>query len=376
MRIAFYAPMKSPKHPVPSGDRELARLIMRALKAGGHDVTLVSQFRSYDRNGSTQNQRSIVARSDGARCRTLRRLQSKPPEIWFTYHLYHKAPDFLGASISKHFGIPYIVADASHAPKQASGKWVAGFQSAQAAILAADRLICFDPLDAACLRNDLARADRLAQMAPFTACRPMTAAQHANARTELAQKLGLAPDMPWLITVAMMRKDIKSQSYQLLAEALHRLKHKEWALLVAGDGANRKAVEKHFQAFRNVRFLGELCGKQLSQLYAAGDIFAWPALNEGCSIALLEAQATGLPVLAGSRDGLKQFVKDEETGLLCPEGDIAAFSNRLEYLMDNPDLCRRFGIEAAKRATKKHSLSAAAKALNGILQPLSQDYAA
>ncbi|WP_035670480.1 hypothetical protein [Azospirillum brasilense] len=48
MRIAFYAPLKSPTHPVPSGDRRMARLLMAALERAGHAVTLASTLRSWD----------------------------------------------------------------------------------------------------------------------------------------------------------------------------------------------------------------------------------------------------------------------------------------------------------------------------------------
>ncbi len=48
MRIAFYAPLKSPAHPVPSGDRRIARALLQALALGGHETMLVSSFRSFD----------------------------------------------------------------------------------------------------------------------------------------------------------------------------------------------------------------------------------------------------------------------------------------------------------------------------------------
>ena len=56
--------------------------------------------------------------------RFLRRCAAAPaaaPELWFTYHLYHKAPDWLGPRIAGALGIPYVVAEASFAPKQAGG---------------------------------------------------------------------------------------------------------------------------------------------------------------------------------------------------------------------------------------------------------------
>ncbi|MGG2478788.1 glycosyltransferase family 4 protein, partial [Rhizobium sp. BR5] len=47
MKIAFYSPLKSPNHPVPSGDRLMARLLMKAMTMGGHDVFVASELRSF-----------------------------------------------------------------------------------------------------------------------------------------------------------------------------------------------------------------------------------------------------------------------------------------------------------------------------------------
>ena len=60
-RIAFYAPMKSPNHPVPSGDREMARGVMKALadKSRGYEVALVSEFRCYDGKGDVAVQKDL-----------------------------------------------------------------------------------------------------------------------------------------------------------------------------------------------------------------------------------------------------------------------------------------------------------------------------
>ena len=51
MRVMFYAPLKPPTHPVPSGDRRIARLLMRAIEAAGHSVELATRFRSRDGSG-------------------------------------------------------------------------------------------------------------------------------------------------------------------------------------------------------------------------------------------------------------------------------------------------------------------------------------
>ena len=100
MRIAFYAPLKPPNHPTPSGDRRMARLLMAALDHAGHDVALASSFRSWD-DGTRPNRHERLA-DLGARLasRLTRRLHAAPPDLWFTYHLYHKAPDWLGPAVS------------------------------------------------------------------------------------------------------------------------------------------------------------------------------------------------------------------------------------------------------------------------------------
>src|SRR3990172_8095375 len=59
MRIAFYAPLKPPDHPVPSGDRRMARLLMTALRHAGHEVDLASRLRSRDGGGDPLRQARI-----------------------------------------------------------------------------------------------------------------------------------------------------------------------------------------------------------------------------------------------------------------------------------------------------------------------------
>src|SRR5207248_2542620 len=63
MRIAFYAPLKSPTHGTPSGDRRVAGLLMDALAGAGHRVQVASTFRSYDGDGDEARQRAL--RSQG-----------------------------------------------------------------------------------------------------------------------------------------------------------------------------------------------------------------------------------------------------------------------------------------------------------------------
>src|SRR5688500_4119866 len=152
MRIAFYAPLKPPDHPVASGDRAMARALISALELAGHDVRIVSRFRSFD-HGDAERQARICAVGVNLAARLLRRSARTGwrPDLWFTYHLYHKAPDWLGPTIAGELGIPYVVAEASFAPKQASGKWQLGHRAVADALARAAIIFQPNPTDAECV---------------------------------------------------------------------------------------------------------------------------------------------------------------------------------------------------------------------------------
>ena len=230
MNVAFYAPMKAPDHPVPSGDRAMGRMLMQALRRAGHRVELVSRLRAFERDGDAAAQARIRGRAQAVRARLEARWRGasrqRRPDIWFTYHVYHKAPDLLGPPLSDWLGVPYVVAEASHAPKQAGGPWDDGHRAAEAAIRAAHRLVCINPADTPCLRTLLGGAERLRPLAPFidVAARSRRARRQRDVVCARRRALGIVDGEPLLVTVAMMRPGAKLASYTVLADALTRLR--------------------------------------------------------------------------------------------------------------------------------------------------------
>jgi glycosyltransferase involved in cell wall biosynthesis len=369
MRVAFYAPLKPPDHPVPSGDRRIARLLIQALRAGGHAVDVATRLRSRDGSGDATRQRRIRDAGRRTAARLIDRHRHDPPDVWFTYHLYHKAPDWIGPAVSSALSIPYVAAEPSHAGKQASGPWREGHCAAAAAIAAARRLVVFDPLDLPGLAA-VAVPERLVRMPPF-----LDIGRHAPprgaSRAAMARAHRLDPAIPWLATVAMMRADVKRESYRVLAAALARLCDRPWHLLIAGDGGARADIEALFKPVsgphHRVVFLGALEPCALARLHAAADLAVWPALEESFSMALLEAQAAGLPVVAGDRQGIAQYVRHGETGLLAPEGDAAALASAMGTLLTDPARRHMMGGRAHRRIHTYHGLPAAARRLDAVL---------
>jgi len=378
VKIAYYAPMKSPRHPVPSGDRSMARALMAALRQAGHEPLLASQLRSFEGRGDLRQQQKIARRAEVVRDGLLEHYQALPsqdrPDLWFSYHLYHKAPDLLGPSISRALEIPYIVAEASHAPKQATGPWAAGFEAAREALLMASRVITLNPVDVACVNDLLAtqksRAVRSIPLAPFIDSRRVRRwSRQQSATRQLALELRLQPGIPLLICVAMMRSQTKLASYALLAEALKKIEDRPWQLLIVGDGEACAEVHTLFRGFTRSRviFAGRQRGRRLAHCLGLADLFVWPAIDEAWGMVFMEAAAAGLPCIAGDTGGVAQVVAHENSGLLVPVGNAGAFASALARLLDDPASRKALATAAAAKALAEHDVKVAAVQLKGIL---------
>ncbi|MBN33606.1 MAG: glycosyl transferase family 1 [Rhodospirillaceae bacterium] len=363
MKIAFYAPMKAPSHRVPSGDRTVAQLLMTALRHAGHEVTLASTLRSWDRGDAARQKRLADKGSAEARrlCETWR---NDRPDLWFTYHLYHKAPDHLGPHVATALNLPYVVAEPSISRKQRHGAWADGFARSLAALARADALLPMTGDDRSGLLDAGVPAERVFPIPPFIDTGPYRRSR-AAARRNLADRYGLDPERPVAVTVAMMREGDKMASYQVLAEAMAGIDNDALQLLIVGDGPCCNEVEALFG--ERACFAGRVSPRSLPGLLAGCDLFVWPAVNEAYGMAILAAQAAGLPVIAGDTRGVPDVVENRRTGLLTPVGDAGAIIRALTDLLADPQRLAAMGAAAADRVSRKHSLDAACAVLDQAL---------
>ena len=368
MRIAFYAPLKPADDPVPSGDGRIARLLLAALQAAGHVSFVASRLRSYDGDGEPRQQARIAEQGRAAAERLVRSWRRTPhaaPQLWFTYHLYYKAPDWLGPAVAAALGIPYVVAEASFAPKRAGGVWDLGHRQVARALGLADAVLGLNPADRACVLPLLRDPRRWIAMRPC-----LDAGAYAAPR----RPAGAAPR---LIAVAMMRNGDKLASYRLLGAALARLLDLRWCLNIVGAGAARAAVEAALAPLgARVRWSGALDAAAVAEALAAADLFVWPAINEALGMALLEAQASGLPVVAGASGGVGGIVAAGATGLLVMPGDPAAFAAAVRTLLVDAERRAVMGEAARRKVLREHDLPAAAQCLAAALAPFERAPAA
>ena len=263
-------------------------------------------------------------------------------------------------------GIPYVIAEASHSLRRAQGPWRPGHRAVERALAAADLVLTVNPNDFAGVRPRLAAPSRQVWLPPFIDVAPLrhAATTRAANRAAAARRFGLDPDVPWLLSVGMMRARDKLESYRVLGEALPLLAGRPWAALIVGDGPARGEIEALMAPLgARVAFTGALPHGQLPAFYAAADLYLWPAINEAYGMAFLEAQAAGLPVVAGRTGGVPAVVAEDETGLLTPVGDARAFAAAVGRLLDDPARRAELAAAAAARVAARHDESAAARAL-------------
>lgn len=394
MRIAFTAPLKPPDWPTPSGDRTLARAFLSALRHAGHEVATPAPLRTFDRSGDPERQRRMQHLATRLGDRLIRRYEAgdqPPPDLWFTYHLYHKAPDWIGPRVARALGIPYVVVEASLSPKAAIGPWAQGHRAVEAALTEARLVLFLNKRDRTAIEGTYVPTKRcvdlpaIADLAPFlSAFRAWTAAGASDAHTRQAARkkiraefihqseaVKLNDETPLLITAAMMRDGDKLSSYQTLAVAMARLGARPWHLLIAGDGSARHDVEHAFSSHVNagrVTFCGALQPSELAERMAASDLFVWPAHNEALGMAAVEAQAAGVPVVLGRDGDQASLMAENKTGFLVDGHDPQALANQIAQCLDATPHAREIrSLAAHDRAAKVHDIPAVADRLTELL---------
>jgi glycosyltransferase involved in cell wall biosynthesis len=366
--IAFYATMKPPDDVVPSGDRQMAQLLIKALRAAGHDVRLASRLRAFSHEPDESVRYHLKGRAlqeAAALCaRWLDPNADWMPACWFSYHPYYKAPDWLGPEVCGRLAIPYVTAEASYAPKRDAGPWRAWQGDVVDAVRAAAANFCFTERDKDGLSRIEGMKGLLVDLPPFI---DVDGEQEPAAVTPPPHH-----DRRRLVTVAMMRSGDKLASYQLLARALARLLELPWGLTVIGDGSKRESVRDALSGIppERIDWLGALPPEQVASHLSASDIYVWPGFGEAYGLAYLEAQAAGLPVVAQKTGGIPAVVKDGETGRLTPVGDVTAFAEALRELLVDRAKRTRLGEAARRFVQGERTVGRAAAIIDAALRSI------
>lgn len=156
------------------------------------------------------------------------------------------------------------------------------------------------------------------------------------------------PGMPVLLYVGRLAKE---KRIHLLYDVIKNIP--EACLAIVGDGPARPELESLF-ADTNTIFTGYLTGEKLAQAYASADVFLFPGANETFGNVILEAMASGLPVIAPKSGGIVDNVRDGVTGYLFAPDDVISLLLTARLLVQYPTVSRRMGDAGRSFALKRN----------------------
>jgi glycosyltransferase involved in cell wall biosynthesis len=173
-------------------------------------------------------------------------------------------------------------------------------------------------------------------------------------RTLVRSQLGLKANARLIIMVGTLKK-VKGHCYMIEAMTSLVPRYPDLHLLFVGDGELREELQAQVAQLdlERIHFLGNR--HDVPDLLAASDIFVLPSLWEGLSMALLEAMASGLPIVASEVSGTVQAIIPNETGLLVPPGDVQRLTEAIEQLLSNPARAQAMGAAARRRVEAEFS---------------------
>jgi glycosyltransferase involved in cell wall biosynthesis len=154
-----------------------------------------------------------------------------------------------------------------------------------------------------------------------------------------------------VVGVAARLVDIKGIEFLIRGFARLRDEFPTARLEIAGVGPELQRFQREVataQAEDRIKFLGWQA--DMAQILAGWDVFVMPSLDEGLGQAVLEAMASGLPVIASAVGGLREVVKQGETGWLIPPADPEALANAMRSVLRDSDMRARMGAAGYERA--------------------------
>jgi glycosyltransferase involved in cell wall biosynthesis/predicted metal-dependent phosphoesterase TrpH len=164
----------------------------------------------------------------------------------------------------------------------------------------------------------------------------------------------------------------REKGAELLADAflLARVSEPRLHLVLAGGGPEQERLRERVGAEHST-FLGWLAGEQLARAYASADLFLFPSATDTFGQVILEAQASGLPVIAVAEGGPLSLIEDRVTGLLC-EADAHALAGAVLELAGSPLLRERLsraGLSAVRSRTWERALERLGEGYRRVLWP-------
>lgn len=177
-----------------------------------------------------------------------------------------------------------------------------------------------------------------------------------DTKSYLREELSLTDDT-FLIGIVASMIPQKGHSYLLLAAKEVIREHPKAVFVLVGEGAMHneiKAIIKSKNLENNVYLLGTRT--DIPEVLSSLDLFVLPSIWEGFGVAILEAMASELPVIASRVDGIPEIVVEGETGLLVQPKDVNGLTEAMLYFLNNPEERKRMAKAGSRRSIEYFSM--------------------
>lgn len=163
-----------------------------------------------------------------------------------------------------------------------------------------------------------------------------------------------ATDLPGDGTrVLMVSRLAEGKGFHVLFDAVERIDREDFSVLIAGDGPLRSELEDRI-AERGMADRVHLLGyrNDIPRVMEASELLVLPSFREGTPLVIIEAMASGLPVVATDVAGIPEQVADGESGYLVPPGDPDSLAEQIERLLHDPKTREAFGQAGRERSSR------------------------
>jgi len=167
-----------------------------------------------------------------------------------------------------------------------------------------------------------------------------------------------------ILSVARLTEK-KGLEYSIKAIANIIKKHPNLEYNIAGDGPLKRKLENLISDLEikgKVKFLGPQPQAIIRKLYAESHLFVLSSVTakdgdqEGTPVTLLEAQASGLPVVSTFHAGIPEIVQNGKSGFLIPEKDVSALTDKINYLIEHPEIWPKMGQAGRNFIEARHNI--------------------
>lgn len=185
-------------------------------------------------------------------------------------------------------------------------------------------------------------------------------------RDSIRVTLGVQPGQKMILSVGEL---ISRKNYKTAIDIIAKLNTSQVRYYICGQGELRSEIEEYAKsrcAADSVVFLGYR--SDIPRICSCADIFLHTSYQEGLPVAIMEAMASGIPIVASRIRGNVDLIEDGVNGFLCDPRDALEFAEKIELLANNAELCKKMG-SSNRMAIQKFSIET-------VIQEMQRIYAA